>query len=666
MAMKPDVLNDRAREALRVSESRYRRLFETARDGILLLNADTGQIEDVNPYLIQMLGYTHAEFLGKKLWEVGAFADIAESKEIFAVLQEKGYVRYDDLPLKTIFGKKVDVEFVSNSYNCEGVKVIQCNIRDISGRHDADRVLREFKAIVDASDDAIVSTSLDGVIKSWNPGAERLFGHTADEAIGSSMMLIVPPGLPDEGTEMIAPLSGGDKVEHVEAVRRHKDGRLIDISVTISPIRDKCGKTIATTRIARDITGYKQAANHRIALEEQLRESQKMEAIGTLAGGIAHDFNNIIAAILGNAELALEDTKISPSAQTSIAEIRKAASRGRDLVQQILAFSRRQPTERKRIKVDLVVFEAVRLLRATMPARLSLDVHCSSNVPPVMADATQIEQVLINLATNAMQAMPSGPGRISIRLDMVMLDAAPAAGQQALRAMHTRHAGPAVRIAVSDTGAGIGAAVRERIFEPFFTTKPVNQSTGLGLSVVHGIVQGHEGAITVASEPGMGTTFMIYLPVADDAAGASDDDTSAAAAPPALKPGTGQSVLYLDDDDSLVFLVKRLLERRGYRVSAYTDAKEALAALRADSTAFDLVVTDYNMPGMSGLDVAREVRTIRADLPVAVATGFVDEALRVQAGDAGVRELIFKADDVEIFCATLQRLLPPHSIPESP
>ena len=187
--MKPDVLNDRAREALRVSESRYRRLFETARDGILLLNADTGQIEDVNPYLIQMLGYTHAEFLGKKLWEVGAFADIAESKEIFAVLQEKGYVRYDDLPLKTIFGKKVDVEFVSNSYNCEGVKVIQCNIRDISGRHDADRVLREFKAIVDASDDAIVSTSLDGVIKSWNPGAERLFGHTADEAIGSSMML---------------------------------------------------------------------------------------------------------------------------------------------------------------------------------------------------------------------------------------------------------------------------------------------------------------------------------------------------------------------------------------------------------------------------------------------------------------------------------------------
>ena len=315
MANAADQLSDQAREALRISESRYRRLFETTRDGILLLNAETAQIEDVNPYLIEMLGYSHAEFLGKKLWEVGAFADIEQSKEMFAVLQDIGFVRYENLPLKTSSGERIAVEFVSNSYDCEGVKVIQCDIRDTTAHNEADRLLREFKAIVDASDDAIISKTLAGIIKSWNPGAEKLFGYSAQEAIGQSMNMIIPDDRPHEEAQILERLQRGEMVEHFETMRRHKNGHLIDISATISPIRDHADTLIGASKIARNITQRKQDEALRASLEEQLRESQKMEAIGTLAGGIAHDFNNIIATILGNADLALDDVRSNIPAQ---------------------------------------------------------------------------------------------------------------------------------------------------------------------------------------------------------------------------------------------------------------------------------------------------------------------------------------------------------------
>jgi PAS domain S-box-containing protein len=642
-----------AREALRVSESRYRRLFETARDGILLLNAETAQIEDVNPYLIEMLGYSHAEFLGKKLWEVGPFADIAQSKEMFAVLQDKGYVRYEDLPLKTVSGARIAVEFVSNSYDCEGVKVIQCNIRDVTAHHNADRVLREFKAIVDASDDAIVSKSLQGTIKSWNHGAEVLFGYGADEVIGKSMDIVIPPDRPHEESEILARLARGDKVEHFETQRRHKDGRIIDISATVSPIRDKNGKVVGATKIARDIGDRKQAEAVRLSLEAQLRESQKMEAIGTLAGGIAHDFNNIIAAILGNVDLALEDTGDNLPAQKSLEEIRKAGRRARDLVKQILSFSRRQPMDRRVMALAPVVEESVRLMRATFPARVVIKLHCDAAVPDVLADSTQIEQALLNLATNAMQAAQGGPQCIEIRLDTVMLDASFADEYPGLRGMRSSPPALTVRLAVRDEGPGMDVATRARIFEPFFTTKPMGEGTGLGLSVVRGIVQAHEGAIVTESQPGSGTTFTLYFPTATAADAVHAPGASVATVEQSC--GNGRSLLYIDDDEAMVFLVKRLLERRGYRVSAFVDAREALEVFRADPRAFVSVISDYNMPYLSGLDVAHAVRAIRADIPVVIVSGFIDDRLLSQSKNAGVRELLVKTLDVTEFCEAIHR-----------
>ncbi|MBL0124380.1 MAG: hypothetical protein IPP88_17185 [Betaproteobacteria bacterium] len=268
----------------------------------------------------------------------------------------------------------------------------------------------------------------------------------------------------------------------------------------------------------RDISERERAEAAREILEAQLRESHKMQAIGTLAGGIAHDFNNILATILGNVELAYQDASASPRALESLAEIRKAGGRARDLVQQILSFSRRQPTSLARTALCRVVDESVRLLRATLPARLILEVQCDHDVPDVLADASQIEQVLINLATNAMQAMRGEPGRVKIRVESCHIAEEHYAGHERRSGGNRALLRPGryARLTVSDNGPGMDAATRARIFEPFFTTKPVGEGTGLGLSVVHGIVQGHKGAITVHSRLEKGATFTVYLPAAED------------------------------------------------------------------------------------------------------------------------------------------------------
>ncbi len=649
---------------------------------------------------------------------------------------------------------------------------------DNTARSNADLVLREYKAIVDASDDAIISKTMEGTIKSWNHGAERLFGYMAEEVIGQSMQIIMPSDLPNEEAQILARLSCGERVEHFETVRRHKDGHLVNISATISPIFDGGNKLVAASKIARNITERKQAeaalrvsamalknisqgvlvtdANRRIvsaniafckitgydehemlgldckflqgpltdpqvvlqvslsikagsqfdgeilnyrkdgtifwneltvspvrdpkgvivqyigvtrditerkralaahdSLEAQLRESQKMEAIGTLAGGIAHDFNNIIAAILGNTELARQDTEpANKLALESLEEILKAGTRASKLVQQILSFSRKQPMERIRTSLAPIVDESVRLLRATLSARVSLAVQLGTDIPDIIADVTQIEQILINLGTNAAQAAGNEPQKIVFCLDSVALDSAVADELPALKAMHVAGLSRAVRLTVSDAGPGIDPANLTRIFEPFFTTKPVGEGTGLGLSVVHGIVKSHEGLIMVKSELGKGTTFTIYFPPAPALTA-----TLASQPPPvssgAKAVGSGRRLLYIDDDDALIYLVKRMLERRGFIVSGYTDPREALKALRAAPDGFDIVVTDYNMPSLSGLDVARAVRNLRPGLPIAIASGFIDSILLAQAEESGARELIVKAATVEIYCEALERL----------
>ena len=530
---------------------------------------------------------------------------------------------------------------------------------DITARKRAEDALRvseeQLRRAFDVSPDAININRLDdGLYVSVNSGFTKIMGYTRGEIIGHTSGEFKIWDNSEDRTRLVHGLKKNGTVENLEAKFRAKDGHTRSVLISAAVIEiDDVPHIIS---VIRDITEHKHAERARVQLEMQLRESQKMEALGTLAGGIAHDFNNIVAAIMGNAELARRDVGPAHAAQESLGEILKASRRAKDLVRQILAFGRRQVLERRVISLAPAVEESVRLLRATLLAGVSLSVECLPDAPAVLADATQIEQVLLNLCSNAWQVVQGRGHRgvIEIRLEahVVVGGAYNGPEQRSRGGRVTLRPGRYARLTVRDNGPGMDQATRERIFEPFFTTKPAGEGTGLGLAVVHGIVQGHEASIEVQSAPGEGTSFCIYFPAV--AAPAS----VAPAHPPATasEHGAGKHILCVDDDESIVFLMSRLLERQGYRVSGYTDPHEALAAVRAGPGQFDLAVTDYNMPGMSGLEVARALREICADLPVALASGYITEELRAQAPAAGVIELLYKPNTVDELCEVVARL----------
>jgi len=418
-----------------------------------------------------------------------------------------------------------------------------------------------------------------------------------------------------------------------------------------------------------NITAAKLADRARSEIEAQLRESQKMEAVGTLAGGIAHDFNNILAAILGNIALAEKDLSLGEmgEAQLSLAEINKAAVRAKSLVMQILTFSRKQQQELTLQPLCPLVEEAVRLLRATLPANVEIVTALADAPLQVRADSTQIVQVLLNLCTNAANAIEGNAGQILIELAEVHAGAGDALQINGLEA------GGYARIRVSDTGCGMDADTQAHIFEPFFTTKGVGVGTGLGLSVVHGIVKTHQGVITVESAAGKGSRFDIYLPIAAAAseavpiaaapmvAAAMAAAPMEAAAPPAKVPASqqaqGQRVVYVDDDEAMVFLVTRMLQRLNYRVRGFAHGAAALEAVRANPDDVDTVVTDFNMPGLSGIALAEELRRIRPGLPVVITSGYVTDELIALARAAGAREVVYKPNTVDQLCVTICRVL---------
>ena len=499
-------------------------------------------------------------------------------------------------------------------------------------------------AIINSSLDAILCVDRDHRITIFNPTAAALFQCPSSEALGSELARFLP-----DAVQMLGYTHLTTHAQLGEITGLSASGKTLALEVSMSFEHHPDGDT--TTIFARDLSARKKIEAQRNALESQLRESHKMQAVGTMAGGIAHDFNNIIGAILGNVALAQQDAGPTSMAQVSLSEIDKAGRRARDLVRQILAFSRNESPERVPLRLADVVEETVRLIKVALPPMVDLQVALDPETPPVLADATQVEQALLNLCTNAIQALGAQRGTIRIELTYKLLPGPrQPEGRDAFR-------GPHVRLSVSDTGSGIDPATVERVFEPFFTTKPVGQGTGLGLAVVHGIMRTHEGTVEVQSAPGTGSVFTLFFPpcqagtVVALPAGPSDAPTV---------DGDGRRVMYVDDDEALVFLVERALTRKGFAVSTFTDPHEAAAALRDRPQAFDLLVTDYNMPGYCGLDLLREARQIRPDLPVALASGYVTAEIEQSAIAEGARALIHKPNDVDELCDTVQRLLRGH------
>jgi len=501
----------------------------------------------------------------------------------------------------------------------------------LAALEDQARAVREseehMRALIESMPAAIVLLDPElGRFVLVNDASCRLFGLDRARLLEVGPLEMSPPMQPDgrstveSGLGYIGQALAGGR-PRFEWVHRDASGRNIHCDISLVAL---------TSGARRLVCGIVVDMTERRQLEGQLRQAQKLEALGTLAGGIAHDFNNILTAILGNVEIARMEAPRGTPVHESLDEVHAAARRARDLVRRILTFSRPQDQSLRRVDPRAVVEEVARLLRATLPANVELRVQAPGDLPAILADASQVHQAVMNLATNAWQAMEGGPGRITLALNREAL----VSGELRPRGLEP---GRYVRLDVVDTGKGIDPALLERIFEPFFTTKGAGTGTGLGLAMVHGIMKAHRGAVTLESEPGRGTTFRLFFPIAPS--GAAEDDALGPAARPA---GDGVRLLFVDDEAAIVRVVARSLERTGFRVTACGAPEQALVEFRRAPGAFDVVLTDLSMPGMSGLEFARAVLAERRDLPVILMSGRLTEADRQLAHELGVREVLSK------------------------
>lgn len=642
---------------LRESEERWKFALEGAGDGVWDWNPQTGEAVFSKRFK-EMLGFAEHE-IGNRLEEWKDRVHPEDLPRVMADVQayfdgktasyaSEHRMRCKDGSWKWVLDRGM---VVSRDAGGRPLRMIGTHA-DVTERKRGETALQESRSrlagIVDSAMDAIITIDSTGRIVVFNRAAEVMFRIKAESAIGGFIDRFIPERFRAAHAAQILGFGASGATRHaigqsVAVWGLRADGEEFRAESTMS--RVEVDGEILLSVVLRDITDRLAAEKERDRLEDQLRQSQKLEAMGTLAGGIAHDFNNILGAILGNAELARQDVGGGHPALESLEQIRKSGARARSLVQQILIFSRPQPQHFQALSLGTAIPECVRLLRATLPAGVALETSIAAAPLHVRADGAQLHQVMMNLCINAWQAMEGRAGRITIRLEEIMLDAAAAVNLPGLQP--GRHA----RLSVSDDGKGMDEATRARIFEPFFTTKPVGQGTGLGLAVAHGIVQAHHGAIAVRSAVGAGTTFDLYFPLVD---------APVHVAPPVFRaaaPGAGQRILYLDDDEAMTYLVRRMLERCGYRVSGHEHADKALEAVRADPEGFDLVVTDFNMPKLSGADVARELARIRPGLPVMLISGYITDDMQQAARQAGVRHIVYKPNTVEELCATIEQAL---------
>jgi PAS domain S-box-containing protein len=513
-------------------------------------------------------------------------------------------------------------------------------VKDITDRKRAEEALREseekYRTVLETSLDPIVVYDMDGRVTFFNPAFTRIFGWTLEERLGKKMDLFVPEETWPETQKMIEKVLAGENFAGFETLRYTKEKNIVHVNMSAAIYKDQNGKPIGSVINLRDITEQKK-------LEGQLHHALKMESIGTLAGGIAHDFNNILGIVLGNTELAMDDVPEWNPARLNLEEILKASLRAKDVVRQLLSFARKTQLEKKPTDIIPIVKDSLKLLRSSIPTSIELRQNIAENVAAIMADPTQINQVLINLCTNADHSMPDG-GVIEVTLKNVALDEDTAAQHADLTP------GWYVNLAVSDTGHGISQEEIDRIFDPYFTTKELGKGTGMGLAVVHGIVKGHNGLITVQSEIGKGTTFSMVFPAVEEQA-VSEPETGKEL------PTGDERILFIDDEEPLVKMGHQRLERLGYKVDATTSPIEALERFRSRPDQFDLVITDLTMPKMTGDKLVQEILNIRPDIPVILCTGFSEKIDEKKANAIGAADYIEKPLDKRDFAFKVRKVL---------
>jgi len=627
------------------SEERFRNVIEGSPESIIVQR--DGIILYANPAAVRMHGATSArQLLGRRMLDLvhSDFHELAYARRKH--IAEHGFggpmveIRY-----LRIDGTAIEVEVQSVGVRFDGAPAIQITAHDISQRREAQEALREseerYRRLFEAESDAIVVVNCDtGQFVDVNGAASQLYGYSGDEFLQLRAADISSEPIVTE--QAIA--------EHARTVplrwHRKKDGTVFPVEITGSYFEAR-GHTFHVAAI-RDLTERKRAEAEHREIERRFQESQKLESLGILAGGIAHDFNNILSGIFGFTSLARKAAGGSPELQDYLDEIGRAGRRAAELVRQILAFSRTRndAAALAPVRLEGVVAEAVKLLRATSPSMITFDVYQEPNLPAVAGDATQLHQVVMNLGTNAVQAMNERPGFVTLRLDACEVDEALA------RALSGVNAGPFLRLTVRDTGTGMDSKTQGRVFEPFFTTRTTGGGTGLGLSVVHGIVRSHHGAIRLTSEVDRGTTFEVYLPAVASAP-AEDRRESLT-----IARGQGERILFVDDEIAIMNIGKLCLGQLGYGVIAECSVLEALARFEREPETFHLVVTDLSMPDLTGLEFAMRVRELRGDLPVILTTGYSATLTPERLRSAGVREVLEKPYTIDALAATVSRYLP--------
>ena len=521
-------------------------------------------------------------------------------------------------------------------------------VRDITASKKIEEALRasekSYRALVDISPEAIVVSVEDRVVF-VNPATLVLLGASkSEELLGRSVLdFVVPEDLDRVKKARQAVQDAGIPAPTVELALQKIGGERTYARIWTVPF-DYDGKS-AVLNLLMDVSDRKKAEAARDKIEAQLRQAQKMEALGALAGGIAHDFNNILGAVMAYSELAQLQAEGNRNLYENLDEVLKASQRAAALVKQILAFSRQQQMERYPISLEPVAREVVKFLNSTVPSSIEITVHFGTGIGFVNADPSQIHQILMNLCTNAVHAIGSIPGRMTIRTELATVDEAFCQTVTGLKP------GVYVRLSVSDTGKGMDADTVVRIFEPFYTTKPVGQGTGLGLSVVHGIVSDHDGAIQVSSQPGKGSTFSVYFPAIEPALRA------AVVAPTELPAGRGQHLLFVDDEVSLGRGARKLLERLNYRVTVVTDPLAALALFNEEPEKFDLVMTDLQMPQMTGVNLAAAVTRIRPQMRILLMTGYIGSYTADMLKEAGINDVLNKPLTLASLATAVHKIL---------
>lgn len=594
--------------SLKDSEKRYRRLFESAKDGILILDAETGMVVDVNPFLLQLLGYSYEALCGQYIWDLGVFKDIAASKDAFKTLQDNEYIRYEDLPLETREGQPIAVEFVSNVYLVDHSKVIQCNIRDITANKRAKTERKQLMAAIEQVGEGIVMTDAQGIIQFVNPAFKRITGYSEREAVGLNSS-ILKSGVQDQQfyRNLWSTISGGETWSG-RIVNKRKDGTLYTEETTISPVRDASDRIVNYVAVKRDITEH-------LRLAAQFQQAQKLEAVGLLAGGVAHDYNNMLTVILCYAELALRKVDASNPLRRDLEEIIKAARCSADITKQLLAFARKQTISPEVLDLNRNVESMLTMLQRLIGEDIDLAWRPEAGLWPVKMDPVQLDQILANLCVNARDAI-ADVGKITIETGNAVFDEAYCAYNAGFVA------GEYVMLAVSDDGCGMNKEIIDQIFEPFFTSKGMGKGTGLGLSTVYGIVKQNNGFINVYSEPEKGTTFKIYLARDTDQPVIIPRETMVE-----IPMSRGETVLVVEDEPSILIVERTMLEELGYRVLAAGTADEALMLASEHAGELRLIVTDVVMPKMNGRELATRLQSLYPDIKILFMSGYTADVI---------------------------------------